>query len=68
MYLACLTGYHRFFLLFVSSGAEVYSSELLLNGIVTQKLEYERLVLLSDKRFLYFSNKALSHLINGFFF
>lgn len=32
--------------LFYSSGAEVYSSELLLNGIVTQKLEYERLVLL----------------------
>ena len=29
----------------------MYSSELVLNGIVTQKLEYERLVLLSDKRF-----------------
>ena len=28
-------------------GAAVYSSELLLNEIVTQKMEYERLVLLS---------------------
>ncbi|XP_010551049.1 PREDICTED: uncharacterized protein LOC104821764 [Tarenaya hassleriana] len=27
---------------FLERGAEVYSSELLLNGIVTQKLEYER--------------------------
>ncbi|GAV92899.1 hypothetical protein CFOL_v3_36277, partial [Cephalotus follicularis] len=29
----------------LEKGAAVYSSELLLNGIVTQKLEYERLVL-----------------------
>jgi hypothetical protein len=32
-------------MLFVAlAGAAVYSSELLLNGIVTQKLEYERFV------------------------
>lgn len=28
--------------LLILAGAAVYSSELLLNGIVTQKLEYER--------------------------
>ena len=28
----------------ISAGAAVYSSELLLNGIVIQRLEYERLV------------------------
>ncbi|KFK39453.1 hypothetical protein AALP_AA3G246800 [Arabis alpina] len=33
---------------FLERGAEVYSSELLLNGIVTQKLEYERYRLFSD--------------------
>ena len=31
--------------LLLLAGAAVYSSELLLNGIVTQRLEYERLVL-----------------------
>ena len=30
--------------LFILAGATIYSSELLLNGIVTQKLEYDRLV------------------------
>lgn len=30
------------------SGAEIYTSELLLNGIVIQKLEYERLVSLQS--------------------
>ncbi|KAF8045322.1 hypothetical protein N665_5191s0002 [Sinapis alba] len=33
---------------FLERGAEVYSSELLLNGIVTQKLEYERYRLFTD--------------------
>ncbi|KAI4317665.1 hypothetical protein L6164_025516 [Bauhinia variegata] len=33
---------------FLEKGAAVYSSELLLNGIVTQKLEYERHVLFAD--------------------
>ena len=33
------------FAVFMHSGAAVYSSELLLNGIVTQKLDYERLLL-----------------------
>ncbi|CAA7037165.1 unnamed protein product [Microthlaspi erraticum] len=33
---------------FLERGAEVYSSELLLNGIVTQKLEYERYRLFAD--------------------
>jgi len=59
------TGKSQFFFSFFS-GAEVYSSELLLNGIVTQRLEYERWVLLLDNKFLYLSNKALSHLIHGF--
>lgn len=30
---------------YIYAGAAVYSSELLLNGIVTQRLEYERLAL-----------------------
>nr|VDC71892.1 unnamed protein product [Brassica rapa] len=33
---------------FLERGAEVYSSELVLNGIVTQKLEYERYRLFTD--------------------
>ncbi|CAH8282881.1 unnamed protein product [Eruca vesicaria subsp. sativa] len=33
---------------FLERGSEVYSSELLLNGIVTQKLEYERYRLFTD--------------------
>ncbi|KAG7632081.1 BRCT domain superfamily [Arabidopsis suecica] len=33
---------------FLERGAEVYSSELLLNGIVTQRLEYERYRLFTD--------------------
>ncbi|KAL1197454.1 hypothetical protein V5N11_012034 [Cardamine amara subsp. amara] len=33
---------------FLERGAEVYSSELLLNGIVTQKLEYERYRLFTE--------------------
>ncbi|XVE82030.1 hypothetical protein DITRI_Ditri15bG0114000 [Diplodiscus trichospermus] len=33
---------------FLEKGAAVYSSELLLNGIVTQKLDYERHVLFAD--------------------
>ncbi|KAM7506450.1 hypothetical protein LguiA_016903 [Lonicera macranthoides] len=33
---------------FLKKGAEVYSSELLLNGIVTQKLEYDRHRLFAD--------------------
>ncbi|TYI05906.1 hypothetical protein ES332_A10G121300v1 [Gossypium tomentosum] len=33
---------------FLEKGAAVYSSELLLNGIVTQKLDYERHLLFSD--------------------
>lgn len=33
---------------FLEKGAMVYSSELLLNGIVTQKLEYERHLLFAD--------------------
>ncbi|CAN8258547.1 unnamed protein product [Cochlearia groenlandica] len=33
---------------FLERGAEVYSSEILLNGIVTQKLEYERYRLFAD--------------------
>ncbi|XP_065863542.1 uncharacterized protein [Euphorbia lathyris] len=34
---------------FLKKGATVYSSELLLNGIVTQKLEYERYQLFADQ-------------------
>ncbi|CDY44331.1 BnaC05g30620D [Brassica napus] len=34
---------------FLERGAEVYSSELVLNGIVTQKLEYERYRLFTDR-------------------
>ncbi|KAL0742977.1 hypothetical protein Bca4012_084490 [Brassica carinata] len=33
---------------YLEKGAEVYSSELVLNGIVTQKLEYERYRLFTD--------------------
>lgn len=33
---------------FLEKGATIYSSELLLNGIVTQKLEYERYRLFTD--------------------
>lgn len=40
---------------YILAGAAVYSSELLLNGIVTQKLEYERyymfIVLFTDLKF-----------------
>ncbi|CAK7332887.1 unnamed protein product [Dovyalis caffra] len=38
---------------FLEKGAAVYSSELLLNGIVTQKLEYERLAFLDDRHRLF---------------
>lgn len=36
----------------VVSGAEIFSSELLLNGIVIQKLEYERLAMCPFKRLI----------------
>jgi len=42
---------------FILSGAAVYSSELLLNGIVTQKLEYERSVALFQGRINFVMSK-----------
>ena len=61
--------------LFILAGATIYSSELLLNGIVTQKLEYDRLVqilrckllpLTRFQKFFFFSCHIFFGPTNGF--
>lgn len=51
-----------------SAGAMVYSSELLLNGIVTQKLEYERFVVccFCAREQCFHSTQVLSFGLGGF--
>jgi len=50
------------------AGAMVYSSELLLNGIVTQKLEYERFVVCCycAREQCFHSTQVLSFGLGGF--